>query len=130
VDQYEILICPVCLTQIERDWETGADCYHRELGGNVEAVTVPASVLAKDLSDAVAAAQPKLKEEKEKEAKRRKEREAWEALPAEERERIKAEEWAKMSPMEKALRQQFQDLSRSTNRQLFGSFATIPVKET
>ena len=34
---YTLLICPVCLQQVECGWESGADCCHAELGGNVEA---------------------------------------------------------------------------------------------
>lgn len=125
--EYEIKVCPVCLTQIETDWETGADCYHQEYGGNVEAVTVPASVLAKKLSDAVKAAQPKLEEQRQEEAERRQRRAEWKALPKAERERIRAERWAAMSPMEKAFSQQFglseEDLRNQLGRQVFGETA-------
>lgn len=124
--EYEIKVCPVCLEQIETDWETGADCYHREYGGNVEAVTVPASVLAKKLSEAIEAVQPKLEEQQQEEAERVKKREEWEALPEEERERLRAERWAAMSPMEKALYQQYHpqrkaDLRDQLGRQAYGS---------
>lgn len=102
MSDYQLLICPVCLSQVEDHSEEGAWCYHNGYG-HVEPMEVPVSVPAKDLSEAQNAAQPALEDSWEREAKRRKEREEWEALPSKEKERFKAERWAKLTPIEKAM---------------------------
>lgn len=46
---YTLLLCPVCLEQVEHDPEYGAGCYHEEYGGNVDAIEV--EVLSLDRMD-------------------------------------------------------------------------------
>lgn len=123
--EYEIMVCPVCLGQVEPEYEQPTGHYHEDYVGIVKPVTISASVLAKKLSEAIEVAQPKLEEQRQEEAERRKKRAEWEALPKEERERIKAERWAKMSTMEKALYEQFgqsqADLIDQLGRQAYGA---------
>lgn len=125
--EYEIMVCPVCLEQVEPEHEGPTSHYHEDYVGTVEPVTVPASVLAEKFLDAVEAAWAKLEEQWQEEAERREKRAEWKALPEAERERIRAERWAAMSPMEKALYQQFElseeDLRNQLGRQAFGETA-------
>lgn len=131
--EYEIMVCPACMEQIHfADYEEPPGHYHDGYAGVIVPVTIPASALAKKLSEAVKAAQPKLEEQRQEEAERVRKREEWEALPEEERERIRAERWAAMSPMEKAMYQAFglaeADLRDQLGRQAYGGFAKIPVQ--
>lgn len=89
---YIVLICPVCMKQVE-DLDEGCGCWHKEYGGDVEAVSVAASVDPLALHAACIERSQELEEQKAAQAKRDKEREAWQALPKEERERIEAERW-------------------------------------
>lgn len=130
--EYEIMVCPVCMEQVEPEYEGPTGHYHEDYAGTVGPVTIPASVLAKKLSDAVKAAQPKLEEQRQEEVGRVKKREEWEALPEAERERIRAKRWAAKSSLEKAMYQQFglneANLRDQLGRQAYGGLAIIPVK--
>lgn len=120
--EYKLLICPVCLEQVEPGgFEDITACWHSEYGGEVEPMTVPAHVMASDLSVAKEAADPVLEQLLAKETPRREKREAWEALPQAEKDRIKAEEWAAMTPEQKAFHNLTESFRKSLTRQLYGN---------
>lgn len=123
--RYELLICPVCLEQVEPGgYEDVTGCYHQNYGGYVEPMTIPAHVMASDLSAAREGADPVLEKLLARETARREKQEAWEALPQAEKDRIKAEEWAAMTPEQKAFHNLTESLTESfresLTRQLYG----------
>lgn len=116
---YELLICPVCLKQVEWDAEYGSTCYHDEYG-EVEAVRVEAE--PKGLTPARHLALFRLQEQKREVSFREAERRWFANLPQEERERIDAERLAKMTSfdrmMDQALKSMIEDSKRSLLTQL------------
>lgn len=135
MSDYEVMICPVCMKQVEYGgYEEPTGHYHDEYAGIVQPVTVPASVDPHKLHAACIKVSGTLREQKDEESKRRKEREDWDALPQAEKDRILAERWAAMSTEEKAFSQMVDgmraDLSRSLNRQAFGETTDVPVRES
>lgn len=125
---YEILVCPVCLQQMEHDPEYGSDCYHDEYGGSVEAIRL--TVEPQNLSLTRDLALFRLQDAKREAAFKLAERRVYEKLSQEEKDRLKAERWAKMSPMEKALHQQLEGQRESLLSQLSrGGFMEVPTHD-
>lgn len=61
---YELLICPVCGSQVEPDYEEGRTCFHEDYGGYIEPVEVDAVPDAEQLRSRQALARFRLQEDR------------------------------------------------------------------
>lgn len=128
---YTLLVCPVCLEQTWESfgWEGESANHFHEEWGEVEPLRLKVDL--PDFAELREAALLALQPQKAEQAKRKAEREAFEALPETEKERIRAEKRAAMSPMERLLHDsigaQLKDSRGLLSRTSYGGFTSSPV---